>query len=94
MKCEKCGSETRMQVQLSISAPGACYRKLSKQVFRGKDVQVLGANWETADFICTNPTCGHVRDGYGNYVTNLEKRNEALEAEIASLRARYEPADV
>ena len=40
--------------------------------------------WETADFICTNPKCGKVLNGYGNYVTNLKK-------EVERLKAKYEP---
>lgn len=86
MNCEKCGSPTRMQVQVTVSAPGEFYHKLAKRVFRRKDVDVLGVNWETADFICTKPGCHHVRDGYGNYVTNLRKQVQALEAEVTQLR--------
>lgn len=88
MQCVKCGSPTRMQVQLTVSAPGALYHKLSKQALRRKGVDVLGANWETADFICTNPDCCHVTEGFGNYVTNLKKRAERLEAELAALKAK------
>jgi hypothetical protein len=44
----------------------------------------MGVLWETADFICTNPECGKVVDGYGNYVTNLKK-------EVERLKAKYEP---
>lgn len=91
MRCDKCGSPTRMQVQVTVSAPGERYHRLAKQVFRRKDVELLGANWETADFICTNPQCQHVRDGYGNYVTGLEKQSRELAAEVAQLKAKYEP---
>lgn len=87
MICEKCGSPTRMQVQVTVSAPGDFFHRLAKKVFQRKDVELLGANWETADFICTSPGCSHVRDGYGNYVTGLVKKVEALEAELALLRA-------
>ena len=45
---------------------------------------LIGVLWETADFICTNPKCGKVLDGYGNYVTNLKK-------EVERLKAKYEP---
>ena len=47
-------------------------------------MHLMGVMWETADFICTNPKCGKVLDGYGNYVTNLKK-------EVERLRAKYEP---
>lgn len=84
MKCERCDSDTRMQVQAVISAPGELAHKLSKQNLRRRDVYLIGVLWETADFICTNPKCGKVLDGYGNYVTNLEK-------EVERLKAKYEP---
>lgn len=84
MKCEHCGSATRMQVLVVISAPGYLNRILSKQNLRRKDVRLKGVLWETADFICTNSECGKVKDGYGNYVTNLEK-------EVNRLRNKYEP---
>ena len=45
---------------------------------------LMGVLWETADFICTNPECRKVLDGYGNYVTSLEK-------EVERLKSKYEP---
>jgi hypothetical protein len=72
-----------MQVQAVISAPGELAHKLSKQNLRRRDVYLIGVLWDTADFICTNPKCGKVLDGYGNYVTNLEK-------EVERLKAKYE----
>lgn len=77
-----------MQVQAVLSAPGELTRKLSKQNLRRKDVQVMGVLWETADYICMDPMCGYVHDGYGNYVTNLEKQLNTLEAEIKILKER------
>jgi hypothetical protein len=73
MKCLKCGSDTRMMVQTVITAPGDLFRNLPKAAYRRKDVELKGVLWETADFICTNPECQHVTDGYGNYVTGLAK---------------------
>ena len=84
MKCERCDSDTRMQVQAVISAPGELAHKFSKQNLRRRDVYLIGVLWETADFICTNPKCGKVLDGYGNYVTNLKK-------EVERLKVKYEP---
>ena len=80
--CLKCGSPTRIQVQATISAPGDLAHQFSKQNLRRKDVYLLGVNWETADFICTNPKCGVVRDGYGNYVSKLEKEVKRLKEEL------------
>ena len=87
MKCLKCGSDTRIQVHAVISAPGDLAYQFSKQNLRRKDVYLLGVLWETMDFICTKPRCGHVTIGYGNYVTNLKKENERL-------KAKYESKDV
>lgn len=83
MKCSYCGSpDYRFQVQATISAPAALYHQLSKQNLRRKDVFMLGVNWETVDFICGNPKCGRVTDGYGNYVTRLEGRVKELELKL------------
>lgn len=82
MKCEKCGSKMTMQVLATIQAPAELTNNLTKKALQRKEVQILGVNWETADYICTNPNCGHVDDGYGNYVTNLKKENEMLKAKL------------
>ena len=73
-----------MQVQAVIQAPGELFHNLPKRNLRRKDVFFRGVLWETADFVCTNEKCGHVLDGYGNYVTNLKK-------EVERLKAKYEP---
>jgi len=83
MKCERCGSDTRMQVQVVISAPGELAHRFSKQNLRRKDVYLMGVLWETADFICTNHECRNVSAGYGNYVTNLKREVERLRRDIA-----------
>lgn len=74
----------RMQVQAVIEAPSELAHQFSKQNLRRADVFLRGVLWETADHICTNPDCGRVVDGYGNYVTNLRKENERLKAELAA----------
>ena len=84
MKCERCGSPTRMRVQMVISAPGELYHQLSKKNLRSKEVYSMGTLRETADFICTNDKCQHVENGYGNYVTRLKK-------EVERMRAKSEP---
>jgi hypothetical protein len=87
MKCPKCGSDTRMMVQTCITAPGDLHHNLPKAAYRRKDVELKGVLWETADFICTNDKCGHVTDGYGNYVTKLEKKANEREATVDALKA-------
>lgn len=72
-----------MQVNVSVQAPGELYHHLPKRSYRRGDVQVLGVLWETADFICTK-CCSLVIDGYGNYVTRLQK-------EVKRLTETYEP---
>ncbi|MCY1367803.1 hypothetical protein D9M69_547510 [compost metagenome] len=80
--CPHCGSDGRIQVQAVISAPAALAHQFSKQNLRSKDVRLMGVLWETMDFICGNEKCQRVTDGYGNYVTNLKKRVEELEAKL------------
>lgn len=80
MTCESCGSKTMMQVQVVVSAPSELMHQFSKENLRRKDVQLMGVLWETADHICSNPECGKVVSGYGNYVTRLEKELSALKA--------------
>ena len=74
-----------MHVQASLSAPGELTHRLTKANLRRGDVYLLGVNWETADYICTNAACGHVVSGYGNYVSNLEKEVAALKAHVCKL---------
>jgi hypothetical protein len=83
LRCEHCGSPGTIQVQVTVQAPGDHYHKFTKAMFKHNDVQIISANWETTDFICGNPDCGRVSDGYGNYVTKLERRVKELEAQIA-----------
>lgn len=85
--CERCGAPLRMQVQAVLSAPGELTHQFSKSNLRRKDVYLLGVLWETADYICTNPACGKVTDGYGNYVTWLKK-------EVERLKEKYEPDEL
>lgn len=85
MICERCGSPTRMQVQAVISAPGNMYHEFTKKNLRDKSVKLLGVLWETAGFICTNPTCQKVTKGYGNYVTNLVEENKFLISKLEEL---------
>lgn len=82
--CTRCGSPTRIQVQAVISAPGEMYHQFSKSNIAKKEVRLLGVLWDTTDFICTNVQCGYVLDGYGNYVTGIERENEELKERIAS----------
>jgi len=76
--CQHCGSPTRMQVQAVISAPGELNHQFSKKNLRRADVYLMGVLWETADFICTNPKCQRMVDGYGNYVTKMRKALEEI----------------
>lgn len=92
LHCEKCGAEANFMVQALIAAPGKYYHALSKRVFRYKEVQVYGVHWETADIIC--PSCGHVENGYGNYVTRLKDACESLKVENANLRKLLEEKNV
>lgn len=77
-ECEQCGSPTKMMVQMVVIAPSDMFHNFTKKNMNSKEFQVQGVLWETADFLCTNENCGHITDGYGNYVTNLKKENERL----------------
>lgn len=85
VKCVRCGSDTRMQVQALISAPSWMEGEFSKTNIRRKDVHLIGVNWEAADFICTNHKCRYVLSRFGNYVTNLKKENEQLKQQLGLL---------
>lgn len=79
-------------VQTIITAPSRLYRLFSKKNLRSKEVQTNGTLWETCDFICGNPECGRVTNGYGNYVTRLQDENEKLKARVAELEAQCKPS--
>jgi hypothetical protein len=91
MTCKKCGSKkVRMMGQVILSAPIDFYGNLSKTNLKKKEVYLLGAIWETFDFICCNPKCRHVESAYGTYVSNLKKENEQLKQRINALTNRCE----
>lgn len=85
MTCQRCGSTTRIQVQAVISAPEELSHQFSKRSLRRGDVQLMGVLWETADHICTDPKCGHVHSGYGNYVTRIRDERAALVVAVRAL---------
>lgn len=60
MKCIKCGGDTDIMVQVVVVAPGDLFHKFNKRMFRRSDVQMYAVLWETSNFICRNPKCGHV----------------------------------
>ena len=94
MKCIHCGGKTRIQVQAVISAPGELAHQFSKKNLRSKEVYLMGVLWETADYICVEPNCGRVLDGYGNYVTGLKKRVKELEARLAEFELNANGKDM
>lgn len=84
-KCELCGSPVRIMLQTTIVIPGDLAHKMTKHAYRRKDVELWGCNWDCADFICTNPKCRKVTNGYGNYVKNLEQKVKELESKLEFL---------
>lgn len=63
-------------VQATIVAPSTYRHEFSKKMMRDKNVHFNGVLWETADYICKDPDCRCVSNGYGNYVTRLKKKND------------------
>ncbi len=86
-ECEKCGGDTRVMVQIVVSAPSDMMHNFTKGNMRSKEFKIMGVLWETGDFICN--LCGHVTDGYGNYVTNLRKENEKLKTILLNNGIEY-----
>lgn len=86
--CEKCGGETRAMVQMVVSAPPNMLHNFTKKNMSSKEFKIMGVLWETADFICS--TCGHVTNGYGNYVSNLKKENVKLKQSLTDNGIKYE----
>ena len=86
MKCDLCGSEMRMMVQMIVSAPSSMESQFSKKNMRSKEFRILGVNWETANYFCENTECRHAVLGYGNYFTNLKKDLAAAYLELNKIR--------
>ena len=59
IKCPYCGVEMGVMADVTITIPSSYYRKLTKETFRKKELQIWGVDWEYADFIC--PKCGFVK---------------------------------
>ena len=69
-----------MNVQIGISCPSNFEGKLTKGMFKRKDVQIEFANWDTVSYDC--PTCNYHSGHLGNYVTKLEDHIKELESRI------------
>ena len=62
MKCPKCGAELVWmgEVTILIRDTDKYFHRLSKKAFRSKDIELMGAYWETGDLFCPNYlTCGY-----------------------------------
>jgi hypothetical protein len=46
----------RMMVDITITMPSSMESKLTKKAFQTKDIQIYGASWHNATYIC--PDCG------------------------------------
>lgn len=82
LHCKHCGAEGIIQVNVLVQAPGRMYFNLPKAAFRRADVEILGIEWKTADFVCGNPKCGRVDSKMDSYVTMLEDRIKELELQL------------
>jgi len=78
--CVKCGSTTTMQVQALLQAPGSSYHNIR---LSDSDVECLSVDWRTADFICHNPDCRYVDDGFGKLVKDLRSEIQELKRQLA-----------
>jgi hypothetical protein len=54
MKCDTCGAEMRVKVELFLDIPFSKWCRLSKKSLRESDVRVDGANWPKASLYCPN----------------------------------------
>lgn len=52
MKCKHCDEEPVIMVNVLMSIPESMGNKLSKLAIRDKRVELWGASWNTASYIC------------------------------------------
>lgn len=53
MNCPRCNSAITVQLNLIIVIPGELLHRVSKTALRRKDVQILGADWDRATYVCS-----------------------------------------
>ena len=88
--CPHCNSaeHVSMMVQATIRAPATLAHQFSKKNLRRKDCYLMGVNWETAEYVCCK--CNVlIKDGYGDYVSRLEKRVVELEGLLHKPRCEH-----
>lgn len=79
--CEKCGSEIRRGVSLSLDIPITLDNNLSKKRLRRRDVRILGADWCYGYYYCPK----------GCYALQLTmKAHEKYKKEIEELKAEIQ----
>jgi hypothetical protein len=59
MKCQKCGSQDILVIVTAfLEIPIKMYGNLTKENIKKKDVQIRGADWGKASFLCKD--CGYM----------------------------------
>jgi RNase P subunit RPR2 len=56
VRCLKCGSPTRIKVNLFLDIPWRYFHRITKQAIRNKDVKIDGAGWQYIRSYCSK--CG------------------------------------
>ena len=57
--CPECKVEMTMSVSLYMVMPSSLEYKITKRDLRKKEVEIWGADWEGARYVC--PNCGYVQ---------------------------------
>jgi len=80
-QCTKCGSNTRIMVQLTVVIDSEHEGNLTKEVLLSENTIIYSANWDSMDVICNK--CGHVDAFFGLYVKRLKQEVEQLKEVVA-----------
>jgi ABC-type Zn uptake system ZnuABC Zn-binding protein ZnuA len=91
MICLKCQGPVTMQVQVTLKLPGKYENKITKEVIRKKETELIAADWPSASYMCDDLKCrfnqlpkntlsDHLQKSF-NIVQELNELIEAYELE-------------
>lgn len=78
-----------MQVQVSLKLPGNYENKITKEVIRKKETELIAADWPSASYICNDPTCRFNQFPKNTLSDHLQKSFNIVE-ELNDLIDAYE----
>jgi ABC-type Zn uptake system ZnuABC Zn-binding protein ZnuA len=73
MICLKCKGPVTMQVQVTLKLPGKYENKITKEIIRKKETELIAADWPSASYMCNDRKCSFNQYPTSGLSKDLEK---------------------